>query len=744
MTKRRFLLPHELHFIQHPEEYTFDYFKTKTLDPLTSSQALGIADEELLNRYDNIYHRNNPRFFLRMDPNGDHYNLLEEYVAKQTLSVLGETIKDTRISSSNIIPEFSEFRREFTLGLHKFTELEKIQLLKKILIKAEVSPESIEYIAKYFSIGSSFFALEFYLYLHEKKKFGEIYDKLLISESKLSDIAARPCLIYTLWDNQQEGLDAWMAAGMSGILEMATATGKTLVALAAAQYLYEKQGSLNVLVICHSRAILNQWRREAIEKLGFTSNKYLDYKYSLKYDNFNMRFETIQKVYQFPQNYATDFLIVDEVHHGAGQEFRKAFETPHRFGMGLSATIEGTERERVLEQKLGKTVYIFSLRDARERGIIPEFKLYVHKTYLDIQEDEEFRELSHSIKKLLNIINIRSRESKIIEKISNGRKSRLESLSDFFWLVERMRYREISIPDEDMKIWSQLKGMVIKRRHIIYSSSPRIHDGVRLAKTLGYSKKCVMFSMDIDTCEKMYAMLKDIPGVFRVHSKLTNNEVSQSLDLFRKAKTGILIAPKMLDEGIDVPDAEIGINIASSRTKLQLVQRMGRILRRKPGKKPEFHHYVAIPRSFVDSEDSFNYINDLAWIDDLALKMGLSIESYELNDNALEILELEKHSETIVREYFKTTGNTGIVTGDFGTIKIKNIVMSIIESARACLITSLKQMDSTLPISDKEWRNLLRRAYGRDGMVNLSSHRWLLIIADRNPQNLIKLLEMQD
>jgi hypothetical protein len=40
----------------------------------------------------------------------------------------------------------------------------------------------------------------------------------------------------------------------------------------------------------------------------------------------------------------------------------------------------------------------------------------------------------------------------------------------------------------------------------------------------------------------------------------------------------------VLDEGIDVPDANLGIVMSASRTRRQMIQRMGRILRRKrPG-----------------------------------------------------------------------------------------------------------------------------------------------------------------
>lgn len=51
------LRPDEIDYLKHPERFTFDYFREKTLDPLPEAAALGIADEELLNYYDNRYHK---------------------------------------------------------------------------------------------------------------------------------------------------------------------------------------------------------------------------------------------------------------------------------------------------------------------------------------------------------------------------------------------------------------------------------------------------------------------------------------------------------------------------------------------------------------------------------------------------------------------------------------------------------------------------------------------------------------
>ena len=53
------------------------------------------------------------------------------------------------------------------------------------------------------------------------------------------------------------------------------------------------------------------------------------------------------------------------------------------------------------------------------------------------------------------------------------------------------------------------------------------------------------------------------------------------LNDLRTRKLDAVAAPRVLDEGVDVPDANLGIVMSASRTRRQMIQRMGRILRRK-------------------------------------------------------------------------------------------------------------------------------------------------------------------
>jgi hypothetical protein len=56
------------------------------------------------------------------------------------------------------------------------------------------------------------------------------------------------------------------------------------------------------------------------------------------------------------------------------------------------------------------------------------------------------------------------------------------------------------------------------------------------------------------------------------------------LDDLRVRSLHAVASPRVLDEGVDVPDANLGIVMSASRTRRQMIQRMGRVLRRKrPG-----------------------------------------------------------------------------------------------------------------------------------------------------------------
>ena len=54
-----------------------------------------------------------------------------------------------------------------------------------------------------------------------------------------------------------------------------------------------------------------------------------------------------------------------------------------------------------------------------------------------------------------------------------------------------------------------------------------------------------------------------------------------------------MVTSKVLDEGIDVPEANIGIIASGTGSKREYVQRLGRILRKKEGKEAVLYEIIA-------------------------------------------------------------------------------------------------------------------------------------------------------
>lgn len=87
-----------------------------------------------------------------------------------------------------------------------------------------------------------------------------------------------------------------------------------------------------------------------------------------------------------------------------------------------------------------------------------------------------------------------------------------------------------------------------------------------------------------------------IPAItYRTKTK----ERSEILDRFRSGVYKAVVTSKVLDEGIDVPDADVGVILSGTGSERAFVQRLGRILRKKEGKEAVLYEIVSAETSEV-------------------------------------------------------------------------------------------------------------------------------------------------
>jgi len=75
--------------------------------------------------------------------------------------------------------------------------------------------------------------------------------------------------------------------------------------------------------------------------------------------------------------------------------------------------------------------------------------------------------------------------------------------------------------------------------------------------------------------------------------KTKAKERKRMLDAFRKGELKVLVTSKVLNEGVDVPEARVGVVVSGSGAVREHVQRLGRILRHSPGKRAVLYELVS-------------------------------------------------------------------------------------------------------------------------------------------------------
>lgn len=71
------------------------------------------------------------------------------------------------------------------------------------------------------------------------------------------------------------------------------------------------------------------------------------------------------------------------------------------------------------------------------------------------------------------------------------------------------------------------------------------------------------------------------------------SERSEILERFANGRYGVVVTSKVLNEGVDVPEANVAVVISGSGSVREHVQRLGRILRRREGKRARLYELVS-------------------------------------------------------------------------------------------------------------------------------------------------------
>ncbi len=361
-------------------------------------------------------------------------------------------------------------------------------------------------------------------------------------------------------DYQQEAISCWQDVNRRGVIVLPTGSGKSFVAQLAIAATERP-----TLVVVPTIDLMQQWATQ-LEKafqlpvgmLGGGSREIEALTVST-YDSAALMVEFIGNRF--------GLLIVDECHHLPSPTNRQvALMSIAPFRLGLTATPERQDDgEQVIYDLLGPLCFRRDVDEMEGRFLSP---YQTEQIELNLDDDEQ---MSYEMHRQTYINFIRAHQINFSQPGGWAR---------FIGLTSRMPGGREAF------------NSYLEQRRLARSGRAKFREIWRLFG-LHAGERILIFTADNDTA---YAIGKRfLLPVLTHHTKA--KERKAFLEAFRAGTYPILVTSKVLNEGIDVPEASVGIVVSGSGSTREHVQRLGRILRPREGKQAVLYELVSMGTS---------------------------------------------------------------------------------------------------------------------------------------------------
>ena len=350
-----------------------------------------------------------------------------------------------------------------------------------------------------------------------------------------------------LREYQQKALDSWTEAGKRGCVVLPTGAGKTVIGIKA----IELVNSASIVVV-PTIDLMDQWTS--------VLSKYLS---NMKVGNLGGGMDDIEPI--TVSTYDSAYLraaalgnkfalmIFDEVHHLAAPGYRtiaEQFASPFR--LGLTATIE---REDDLHKDFPKLVggivfQAYSSELARNKHLA-SYEIERRQVNMLPEELEEYNKNFGIYQVCLKKIGLRMQYAGAFRRLimMSGRSRAAREA-----VLARNKAMDIALNSRS-KI-EELKKILAEKR----------------------GQKTIIFTQH----NKLVYDISDRFLIPFITHKSSKQERHDALSGFKDGRYNVIVTSKVLDEGVDVPDAELGIILSGTGSSREFIQRLGRLLRPKP------------------------------------------------------------------------------------------------------------------------------------------------------------------
>ncbi len=353
---------------------------------------------------------------------------------------------------------------------------------------------------------------------------------------------------------QQEAVGAWTKANSLGTVSLPTGSGKTWVALHAMEIT-----KTSTLIVLPTLDLMNQWYDLVSDafniEVGILGGGYHEIR--------DVTVSTYDSAYIHIEKYGSrfNFLIFDEVHHLPAATYSHIPEMSiAQYRLGLTATYDRLDGlHGKLERLIGPLVYEKRIKELQGKHLA---KYETMKISVDLTPKEKAAyRTNHALYESF----IRDRQIKF-----SGR-----NMAEF---VQKSAYD----PEARKAFLARLEC-----RKIITSAEIKLDILETLLKR-HYKDRVLVFTESNDLVYKISDLFL-IPAITH-HTKTI--ERKSILDNFKSGAYSVLVTSKVLNEGVDVPNANVAIVLGGSASPVEHVQRLGRILRKAKNKQAILYELV--------------------------------------------------------------------------------------------------------------------------------------------------------
>ena len=355
---------------------------------------------------------------------------------------------------------------------------------------------------------------------------------------------------------QTDAVHAWLKGGRRGVVVMPTGTGKTFMS-----FLCIEKVSRPTIVVTPKIDLMVQWARELEQSFGVEVGMVGAGEFNYK----PLTVTTYDSAYIHLERWANRYglVIFDECHHLPGATFSEAANASLApFRLGLTATPDRADGgEQMFPQLIGPISYRLDITDVAGEFLAP---YETRRIFVDLtpEEEETYRNCREEYK-----------------KFAADRGFSMSGMDGF-----RRFLFEASKTAEG---WKAMRAFREQKR-IVQAASGKFTTLEELLVTHA-NDRVLIFTADNATVYEI-ARRYLIPAMT---NQTKPKERKAILANFHAGAFNAVVTCQVLNEGVDVPAAGVGIVMSGTGSATENVQRLGRILRKYGDKRAVLYEVIA-------------------------------------------------------------------------------------------------------------------------------------------------------